>query len=101
MREPQRSERPRSFGAARRGEPTPQDAEFPERIVVPAMVLKPVELPVVLTIDPAMLDKTLQMVTAKFHEAAARGLQQAVEAWGETLDAADAAFGAPEPVAAE
>lgn len=80
----QGSDRPRSFGSARRGEPQPKD-EFPERVIIPAMVLKPVELPVVLTVDQETISTAVQMVKAAFKQAAMEALQESIVEWEQAL----------------
>lgn len=67
----------RSFGASRRGKEPPVD-EFPNQVVLPAMVLKPVELPVVLTVDRDMLAECVKVVHDAFAAAAAAGIAQAI-----------------------
>ncbi len=68
----------RSFGGGRRGVTPPGD-EFPEQVVIPAMVLKPVELPVVLTVDQKMLDEAVALVRETFYAAARTGMAQAIQ----------------------
>lgn len=75
---------PRSFGGSRRGAPEPQD-EFPGRVVIPAMVLKPVELPVVLTVDQDELGKCVKAVRDAFTAAAMQGIEDAIRQWSATL----------------
>lgn len=90
----------RSFGGSRRGVKPPAD-EFPDRVVLPAMVLKPVELPVVLTVDRDVLEETVKAVYDAFHEAAKAGMAAAIAELHNEMAAADAAADAGEAGSAE
>jgi hypothetical protein len=92
----------RSFGGSRRGAKPPPGDEFPDRVVLPAMVLKPVELPVVLTIDEKMLDETVAAVRDVFHAAAREGIARALAELDQAMTAAaDGDFEAVMPASAD